>query len=300
MSTILPQGYDSYEAFYRDAYGHALREVRPAGQTGAVMMSVEQDAGDWSDAATPDLVVCMTAKCHGAATIDVGGGCFQIPSAPPGDFLVIPPGYATTFLVDAPHSVRFLAVPYAKLLGLAGPDGGLPRDGDFGRSHGGVQRDREVRDLLDRLWAESARGSPHGALWADGAILQLAAALLRLRDGENAQPTKGGLAPWQVRRVERHIAEQLHEDLSLADLAELVDLSPYHFARAFKASTGLPPHRYGMMLRVDRAKELLVGTGLSITEIAYACGFASSQHMATVFRRLVGTTPKEYRRQGRL
>lgn len=196
----LAQSYDSYQAFYRDAYGHALREVRPAGQTGAVMMSVEQDAGDWSDAATPDLVVCMTAKCHGPAMIDVGGGRFRIASAPPGDFLVIPPGYATNFLVDVPHAIRFLAVPYAKLLDLAGPDSVLPRDGDFGRLHAGGQRDGEVKNLLDRLWAESARGSPHGALWADGAILQLAAGLLRMRDEGKSQPTKGGLAPWQVQR----------------------------------------------------------------------------------------------------
>jgi transcriptional regulator GlxA family with amidase domain len=65
--------------------------------------------------------------------------------------------------------------------------------------------------------------------------------------------------------------------------------------RDFGASAGLPPHPYLMQLRVERARELLEGTNLSITEIAFACGFASSQHLATVFRRALLTTPTEYR-----
>jgi AraC family transcriptional regulator len=100
--------------------------------------------------------------------------------------------------------------------------------------------------------------------------------------------------------VAGHVRERLGEDLALADLAALVGLSPYHFARAFKASTGSAPHRYLMERRVERAKELLATTGQSVTEIAHACGFASSQHLATVFRRFVGTTPKQYRRDSRL
>ena len=93
------------------------------------------------------------------------------------------------------------------------------------------------------------------------------------------------------------LADRLGEDLLLADLAASIDLSPCHFARAFKASTGLPPHRYRMRLRVERAKELLAATSQSVTEIACACGFASSQHMATVFRRTLGTTPSTHQRQ---
>ena len=108
------------------------------------------------------------------------------------------------------------------------------------------------------------------------------------------------MAPWQLKRVESLVSDQLTEDLPLAELAATVHLSPYHFARAFKASTGLSPHRYQMTARVERAKEMLATTGQSVTEIAYACGFSSSQHMATVFGRIVGVTPTEYRRRSRL
>jgi AraC family transcriptional regulator len=110
-------------------------------------------------------------------------------------------------------------------------------------------------------------------------------------------PSRGGLAPWQVKRVTRAMEESLVGDIGLAGLAALVGLSPYHFARAFKASTGSAPHRYMMERRVERAKELLAASDQSVTEVAHGCGFASSQYMATIFRRLVGTTPSSYRRE---
>ena len=100
--------------------------------------------------------------------------------------------------------------------------------------------------------------------------------------------------------VTEYMRTQLAGELSLVLLASLVSLSPYQFARLFKASTGVPPHHYVMELRVERAKELLIGGFLSVTEIAHACGFASSQHMATVFRRMTGMRPTEFRHRSRI
>lgn len=111
-----------------------------------------------------------------------------------------------------------------------------------------------------------------------------------------AGPTQGGLATWQVRRTTEYLRDRLAEPVSLAELAAVANLSPFHFARAFKVSTGLPPHRYHRMLRLERAKELLQATDLPVTEIAHALGYESSQTLARVFRQTMGLTPTQWRR----
>lgn len=100
----------------------------------------------------------------------------------------------------------------------------------------------------------------------------------------------------QLRRVQTYLQETLSEAVTLRTLAAVVYLSPFHFARAFKNTTGLPPHRYRMQLRIQQAKALLKETPDNVTDIAYACGFNSSQHLAKVFRRVVGMTPTAFRR----
>jgi AraC family transcriptional regulator len=77
-------------------------------------------------------------------------------------------------------------------------------------------------------------------------------------------------------------------------MARFVDLGPYHFARAFKQSFGVPPHRYHIERRIACAKELLSGN--SVTEVAMAVGFAETSSLSTALRRATGFTPREFRR----
>ncbi|HTV37999.1 MAG TPA: AraC family transcriptional regulator [Xanthobacteraceae bacterium] len=107
---------------------------------------------------------------------------------------------------------------------------------------------------------------------------------------------RGGLAAWQQRLVVGYIQEHLAEQIALADLAALVELSRYHFCRAFKQSFGVPPHRYHINHRIERAKTLLVNTALSITEMAIALGFSETSSFSTAFREATGAAPTEYRR----
>jgi AraC family transcriptional regulator len=87
----------------------------------------------------------------------------------------------------------------------------------------------------------------------------------------------------------------LHRDISLAELAGEVGLSPHHLCRAFRESVGLPPHRYLVRQRVERAKAL-IAAGTPLVETALNCGFANQQHLAVAFRRATGTTPGRWRR----
>lgn len=91
--------------------------------------------------------------------------------------------------------------------------------------------------------------------------------------------------------IDAHIAD----DIGVAEMADAVELSLFHFARCFKRVTGVAPHRYLMSHRVERAKELLVETSLSLAEIAQSCGFAGQSRFTTAFKRHAGVTPGRWR-----
>jgi AraC family transcriptional regulator len=105
----------------------------------------------------------------------------------------------------------------------------------------------------------------------------------------------GGLSRATLRRVLEFIEAHLDTELSLTAMATTVGMSPYHFARLFKQSTGQSPHQYVINRRVAQAKHLLTTTELPIAAIAYRLGFASQSHLARHFRQRTGVTPKAYR-----
>jgi AraC family transcriptional regulator len=104
-------------------------------------------------------------------------------------------------------------------------------------------------------------------------------------------PTVGGLPECRLRRVAQYVQDNLHRDLRLAELSGLVHMSPYHFARLFKRSTGVSPHRFLVQRRIEQARALLAAQTLPIAEIARSVGFRTPSHFATIFRRISGITP---------
>jgi AraC-like DNA-binding protein len=110
-----------------------------------------------------------------------------------------------------------------------------------------------------------------------------------------ARAELGTLPLSRLRRVTEHISEHLDQDLTLAQLGAVVYMSPYHFARLFRRSTGVPPHQFVVRTRIDRAVTLLAARELSIARISRAVGFRTASHFSTVFRRVTGVTPRAYR-----
>jgi AraC family transcriptional regulator len=105
----------------------------------------------------------------------------------------------------------------------------------------------------------------------------------------------GHLSGRRLRRALDYIQAHLTDDLRLEDIAAAANLSASHFARKFKLTTGLTPHRYLMKTRVERVKELLLQHHKTLTEIASEAGFSDQSHMSNVFRRFTGSTPREFR-----
>lgn len=135
-------------------------------------------------------------------------------------------------------------------------------------------------------------------LYADSMANALAVHLLsRYSTRKQAiQYYEGGLSRRDLNQVIDYIHEHLEKNLSLAELAGVVQLSSYHFAHLFKQSTGSSPHRYHIQCRIERTKQLLV-KGLGIADVAQAVGFASQGHLNYHFKRLVGTTPRKFLHQ---
>jgi AraC-like DNA-binding protein len=105
----------------------------------------------------------------------------------------------------------------------------------------------------------------------------------------------GTLPLSRLRRVTDYIHDHLDQDLTLAQLGAVVCMSPFHFARLFQRSIGVPPHQFVIRARIDRALMLLAVQELSIGRIARAVGFRTPSHFSTVFHRMTGTTPRAYR-----
>jgi AraC-like DNA-binding protein len=157
------------------------------------------------------------------------------------------------------------------------------------------------RQLATLLAAELNQPGPHNRLYAESIALALAVQLVRNHgtDPVKPAPIRGGLAPWQLRRVFHYLEENLAKDVSLSELAAIVNLSTAHFSRQFKMSTGLPPHRYQLTLRIERVKNLLLESNLALKEIALNCGFFDQGHLSKSFRRLVGLSPGAWQRSRR-
>jgi AraC-like DNA-binding protein len=158
--------------------------------------------------------------------------------------------------------------------------------------------DASLWSTVDKLTGliESAGRESLAYFEALGAVLMHE--LLRLSGGDvpGQAPARGGLAAWQQRVVSAYIEEHLSEHISLATLASLARLSPYHFSRAFKQSFGVPPHRYHTYRRIERAKTLLERHVLSVTDIGLRLGFNEASSFTTAFRKITGLTPSRYHR----
>ena len=110
------------------------------------------------------------------------------------------------------------------------------------------------------------------------------------------QPVRGGLAPWQIRKVTSYVETHLDQPIRNEELAALVRLNPSHFGRAFRNSFGEPPHEYVIRRRVERAQGLMLSTDASLSEIALNCGLADQSHLTRLFRRFAGESPRAWRR----
>jgi AraC-like DNA-binding protein len=149
----------------------------------------------------------------------------------------------------------------------------------------------EVTKILDDIRRALLGNTEGGRL----AALRLVTLMAPPANGERSNG-RSGLAPWQKRKIDRYVRENLDRSLQRDELAAYVSLSTCHFSRAFKETFGESPHTYIVRLRLERAQELMLSTDNSLSQIALACGFADQSHFTKAFRRSMGETPNAWRR----
>jgi AraC family transcriptional regulator len=159
-------------------------------------------------------------------------------------------------------------------------------------------RDHAISEILNLLFGEIELGGVSTRLYIDSLAHALTVRFLFL--GERTPGQVRGpatLTRRKLSRVQELIESRLDADLTLQDLATAVGYSRSYFLRAFRATTGVTPHRYLLNRRIERARRSLGETDMSIAQIAYCCGFSSQAHLTVAFRKVCGLTPGEYRRE---
>lgn len=157
-------------------------------------------------------------------------------------------------------------------------------------------QDPLIQQIGLALQAELKTNRAGGHLYAETMANALAVHLLRTYSTQQCeiQIYQGGLSQHNFKLVTDYINDRLEQKLGLEELATIVGFSQYHFARAFKQSTGLSPHQYVIRQRVERAKQLLQKGKMDIGQVAIVCGFTHQSHLHRHFKRLIGITPKEF------
>jgi AraC family transcriptional regulator len=158
----------------------------------------------------------------------------------------------------------------------------------YGIRHAGFSA--EAAEILDDVRRAMERNPDD----ARAAALRLVALLTPPAE---AASVRGGLAPWQKRKLDRYLREHLDHTLPLEELAAQISLSVSHFCRAFKKSFGMTPHAHIIRLRLELAQRLMLTTEDTLSHIALACGLADQAHLSKLFRRGLGETPGAWRRR---
>ena len=205
---------------------------------------------------------------------------------------VIPADLPHESIIEQPSEMIFIAYEPWWLQQLADELTGKPVEIDAQWT----ARDPLITQLGTELQTEFKRGQPR-RLYAESVTTVLATHLIRRYASQRLQvrATSDTLPPQTLQQIADYIHSRLEQNIELIELAQVAGMSQYRFVRAFKQSTGLPPHQYMLSCRVERAKHLLRNTQLSLAEISYSLGFASQSHFTATFRRLTTITPKAYR-----
>ncbi len=210
---------------------------------------------------------------------------------------LIPSGYDGRWDLSGGIEVSQVYLPDARVQAAAEP----LTDGRQVELLGRAAFDDPVAGRVMELLSREAEGAdPSARLFVEQALDLLCTQLIRGHSSYraiNVPAPRRGLADWQVRKVTAYMREHLEEEIGLDELAALVSLSRFHFVTAFRLATGRTPHDWLVGERIEQARALLADPRLPVTEVALSVGYQTPSSFAAAFRKAVGATPSEFRRQ---
>jgi AraC family transcriptional regulator len=216
---------------------------------------------------------------------------------PTGHLHLIPPSVPTAWKVGRELGFVSIHLPVSRIEGLTDDADQARRCMEEMRFRFGV-RDQLLAAAAAALAREVRQPGERGSLYADHLADTILLHVLRNRsaaENDRRRLARGGLSSRALRIVRERIEGSLELGVTLADLAREVGLSRAHFARAFKDSMGITPHRFMTSRRIERAKGLLLRTDQPLADVAFEVGFSSQAHFTDQFRRVTGSTPLRFR-----
>jgi AraC-like DNA-binding protein len=231
-----------------------------------------------------------------ASDVWIGGRHIKVYDAVPGNIYMFDLTTRPSTEVHTPFDFVRFYMRQATLDELAVEKGLAPVGNLSSRSFG--RHDGVMHGLALAVAAAIDRSCDATALFIDYIGLAFHSHIIR----NYAETAAGGvmspgiLAPWQFRRARDFMLSRLDSNLTIAELAGQCGLSQSHFARAFRRTTGLPPHAWMTAKRVEKAKTLLAGKEIDLADIALACGFADQSHFTRTFNRHEGRSPGRWRK----
>ena len=284
----------SYEAYLQDGlYAEFDKEFRKPDLAPFSMARVEQTAFSATDPPCSDYVIAVVVAGEFKARVDLGSS-WQDVQGQPGSVALTPTRTACSWEMDGAHSLLFLGFNANQHTELLRRIARKPVQ-DFGALHEQIEILPLVSRLLDRMWLCS-QANASDPLESESLFTHLLATCLHASGQMKRQDMYDEkLSGWQVKRVITLMQEHLGGTITLSSMAAVAGVSEYHFLRAFRNTTGLPPHQYQLMMRINRAKKMIEKTKMSLPEVAFSLGFSSQSHMTTAFGQWVGATPLAYR-----
>ncbi|QNI37958.1 helix-turn-helix domain-containing protein [Edaphobacter albus] len=160
-------------------------------------------------------------------------------------------------------------------------------------------RDPELELIANAIHREVESGHSSGRLYTEGLVVAMTSRLIAQHSSlaQQQRMPRTALSGRRLKQVLSFIEDQIADDLSLEQIASIADLSPSHLKTLFRQAMGVPVHQYVIQRRVERARILLMQDGLTMAEIAAACGFAHQSHLARHIRRATGLTPNTLRQK---
>ena len=308
--------YASFADFHSRSELAAFPRVHRTGGSASIqLIETQRSASELAFPSIPELVIGLVLEGEFPFRFDLGFGWSEEHRLRRGDIRLCLPDTEARYECGDDYGLLLICLPAPMVEDLlrAGPVAGFSV---FESLHVRSSfRDDVIEALALQIWYESVESGPVSDLMIDGLAQSLVARLLKRTRAGSAQESKrsstgdnglnavGAIAlqlepspdPRLARAID-YIEAHLGQGLTVREIAAVAGLSPGHFTRSFKATTGLAVWAYVQYRRGERAKELLLTTNLPIAEIAYDCGFAHQGHLTSWFKRQFGTTPGALRR----
>jgi AraC family transcriptional regulator len=289
--------FKSFTDFYRNsAYADFPQKHRQGGSFEVSMIEVEQAGHELVDPPIPQFAIVGVIQGCSRAEVDFGDGWTNpMKSIDGGMFGPQPMNQECRFRISGTHKLLCAFFPgsvVGKLLSNVGIF-----DDPFRSLYARFSNDIQGLAHLKGMWHAMKTGGPANNLLIDAHVISLLGLMLVEAQDIQQYVAAPSLDSRRLARVVDYIEMYFGEPLLTSELAAIAAMSPVHFNRAFKLATGYSPYQYLVRRRIEHSCRMLRSATLSVTQIAYLCGFAGSSHFSTVFAKALASSPSAYRSQ---